>query len=359
MAGPFGLRARQPPAASAVAASAPEEGGGPPAGLAASLLDVRDLHVCFRSGGGTVYAVQGISFAVEPGQTLAIIGESGSGKTVSAYAIMGLLPGYAEVTGSIRFRGAEIIGRGERDLREHRGRHVAIVFQDPERSLNPTMRIGTQVTEAIRSHLQADRKEARDRAVELLRMVRLPAPERRYYEYPHQLSGGMRQRVMIAIALACDPELLIADEATTALDVTTQAQIMDLLLDLQQQLGTALLVISHDLALAASYAEDVVVMYAGRVVERAPASELFGRVRMPYTRALLNAIPRVELEPHALLPVVGGRPPDLSALARGCAFAPRCPEAQGDCREQAPPLREHEPGHFWACWHPCGTEAAE
>jgi oligopeptide/dipeptide ABC transporter ATP-binding protein len=325
--------------------------------MADALLDVCDLKVRFRSRGAVVHAVQGVSFTVEPGQTLAIIGESGSGKTVSAQAIMGLLPDSAQVSGSIRFKGRQLVGRSEQDLRHHRGRDVAMVFQDPERSLNPIMRIGTQVTEAIRCHLPLGRHEAHERAVDLLRMVRLPAPERRFYEYPHQLSGGMRQRVVIAIALACRPELLIADEATTALDVTTQAQIMDLLLDLQAELGTALVMISHDLALAASYAEQILVMYAGRVVEQASAPDLFGSVRMPYTRALLNAIPRVELEPHVLLPVIGGRPPDLSATVPGCSFAPRCPDVREDCRLQAPPLAEQEIGHWWACWHPCGKEA--
>jgi oligopeptide/dipeptide ABC transporter ATP-binding protein len=187
-------------------------------------------------------------------------------------------------------------------------------------------------------------------------MVRIPAPERRCHEYPHQLSGGMRQRVVIAIALACEPQLLIADEATTALDVTTQAQIMELLLDLQRELGTALLMISHDLALAASYAEEVLVMYAGRVVERASATDLFASVRMPYTRALIDAVPRADQESHVLLPVIGGRPPDLSAVLPGCSFAPRCPDVQQDCRQNAPPLKEHETGHWWACWHPCETE---
>jgi oligopeptide/dipeptide ABC transporter ATP-binding protein len=324
----------------------------------ASLLEVSDLRIQFRTPGRPVYAVQGISFAVEPGQTLAIIGESGSGKTVSAYAVMGLLPPSATVSGSIRFRGVEIVGLGEKELQSHRGRNAAMVFQNPERSLNPTMKVGNQITEAIRRHLPLNRQQAHERAIELLRMVRIPAPERRFHEYPHQLSGGMRQRVVIAIALACEPALLIADEATTALDVTTQAQIMDLLLDLQQQLGTALLMISHDLALAATYAEEILVMYAGRIVERAQAADLFGSVRMPYTRALLDAIPRVELQPHVLLPVIGGRPPDMSEVVPGCAFAPRCPDVQQDCREQRPSLEEREPGHSWACWHPCAKEEA-
>jgi oligopeptide/dipeptide ABC transporter ATP-binding protein len=326
--------------------------------MAGPLLEVCDLRVRFRSRGSVVHAVQGIDFTVEPGQTLAIIGESGSGKTVSAYAVMGLLSPAAQVSGSIRFKGREVVGLDEKALQDHRGRNAAMVFQNPERSLNPTMKVGTQITEAVRRHLPLSRPQAHERAVELLRMVRIPAPERRFHEYPHQLSGGMRQRVIIAIALACEPALLIADEATTALDVTTQAQIMNLLLDLQQELGTALLMISHDLALAASYAEEVMVMYAGRIVERAAAADLFGSVRMPYTRALLDAIPRTDLEPHVLLPVIGGRPPDLSAVMPGCAFAPRCPDAQPDCRERAPALEQHEMDHWWACWHPCAKEAA-
>ena len=320
----------------------------------APLLEVSDLRVTFRARGTSIYAVQGISYTVEPGQTLAIIGESGAGKTVSAQAVTGLLPGSASVSGSVRFRGEELVGLSQADMRSHRGRSFAMVFQYPERSLNPTMRVGSQITEAIRTHEQAGKKEAHDRAVDLLKMVRLPAPERRFYEYPHQLSGGMRQRVVIPIAMACGPQVLFADEATTALDVTTQAQIMDLLLELQQQTGTALVMISHDLGLAATYAEDVMVMYAGKVVERAPAKELFAGVRMPYTQALLDAIPRIELEPHVLLPVVGGRPPDLAAIPLGCPFAPRCPGVQEDCRQEAPPLKQHEAGRWWACWHPLG-----
>jgi oligopeptide/dipeptide ABC transporter ATP-binding protein len=321
------------------------------------LLEVSDLRVTFHTKTADIYAVQGISFSVEPGHTLAIIGESGSGKTVSAQAIMSILPRTAKVSGSIRFKGDELVGRSEHELRDYRGRNVAMVFQNPERSLNPVMRVGTQIAEAIQVHLPVGKQEAHERAIELLRMVRLPAPERRFYEYPHQLSGGMRQRVVIAIALACGPAVLIADEATTALDVTTQAQIMDLLLDLQQETSTALLMISHDLGLAASYAEEVIVMYAGKIVEQAPTKELFAGVRMPYTQALLDAIPRIETEPHVLLPVVGGRPPDMAVIPTGCPFAPRCPAVQQDCRDQAPPLRQHENGRWWACWHPYGKGA--
>ena len=322
------------------------------------LLDVRDLTVRFRQRHREVLAVNAVSYAISPGQTLAIVGESGSGKTVSCRAVMGLLPPAASMAGSARFEGTELLGLTDRELRGHRGKNVAMVFQDPSRSLNPTMRIGAQLTEAIRSHLPLSRAQARERALELLALVRVPLPQRRFVEYPHQLSGGMRQRLMIAIALACHPKLLIADEATTSLDVTTQAQIMELLLDLQAQLGMALLLISHDLGLAASYTDEVIVMYAGRIVEQAPTRALFAHVRMPYTRALLDAIPRLERPAHSLLPVVPGRPPDMGALPAGCSFAPRCPSARDRCREASPALDEGEPGHSWACWFPCADESA-
>jgi oligopeptide/dipeptide ABC transporter ATP-binding protein len=317
-----------------------------------ALLEVQGLKVTFTGRGRQVRAVDGVSFSVCAGQTLAIVGESGSGKTVSCRAVMGLLPPAAAVTGSARFAGRQLIGLTDDQLRAHRGADIAMVFQDPTRSLNPTMRIGSQIAEAVRAHRRVGKDQARDEAVELLRLVRMPLPERRCTEYPHQLSGGMRQRVMIAIALASRPKLLIADEATTALDVTTQAQIMELLLELQAELGMALMLISHDLGLAASYADEVVVMYAGRIVEQAPASRLFSRVQMPYTQALLEAIPRLDRPAHSPLPVIGGRPPDLSALPAGCSFAPRCRHAADDCRAAEPPLAEHEPGHRWACWHP-------
>jgi oligopeptide/dipeptide ABC transporter ATP-binding protein len=321
-----------------------------------ALLEVEDLRVAFAAGGREVRAVDGVSYRVEEGRTLAIIGESGSGKTVGCRAIMGLLPAGAAISGSARLRGSELIGLSDAQLRKHRGSDMAMVFQDPARSLNPTMRIGRQITEAIRTHRAVSKSEAHAQAVDLLRLVRIPAAERRFHEYPHQLSGGMRQRVMIAIALACRPRLLIADEATTALDVTTQAQVMELLLELQQELKMALVMISHDLGLAASYADDVVVMYAGKIVEQAPARQLFGKggtVKMRYTRALLDAIPHLERAAHTELPVVSGRPPDPTALPPGCSFAPRCPGAADDCAAKAPALTEHVPGHSWACWHPC------
>ncbi|HLU54507.1 MAG TPA: ABC transporter ATP-binding protein [Pseudonocardia sp.] len=325
---------------------------------AAPLLEVTDLRVRFTRGGRTVHAVNGLSYRLMAGRMLAIIGESGSGKSVSSRALMGLLPPTAQVSGSARFDGTELVGLSEREMRRRRGADIAMVFQDPARSLNPTMRIGAQITEAIRAHAAVDKDAAKARAIELLQLVKLPAPQQRFHEYPHQLSGGMRQRVMIAIALAGRPRLLIADEATTALDVTTQAQIMELLVELQQQLGMAVILISHDLALAASYADDVVVMYGGRAVERASADVLFSSVRMPYTRALLGAIPLLERPSHGELPVVPGQPPDPAALPSGCSFRPRCGSATDRCATP-PPFAEHEPGHWWACWHPDGQQSAQ
>jgi oligopeptide/dipeptide ABC transporter ATP-binding protein len=317
-----------------------------------TLLEVRDLRVRFRRRGQVARVVNGLDLSVSPGRTLAIIGESGSGKTVSCRAIMGLLPRFASASGTVVFEGEQLLGLPEHEMRRYRGADIAMVFQDPARSLNPTMRVGTQIMEAIREHLPLSRAQAQERAVELLELVRIPAPRRRFYEYPHQLSGGMRQRVMIAIALACHPKLLIADEATTALDVTTQAQIIELLLELQSELGMALIFISHDLGLAASYTDEVIVMYAGQAVERAPTRRLFEHVRMPYTKALLEAIPRLDRPAHMLLPVVPGRPPDPSSLGSGCSFAPRCPRVADVCRDTAPTFTEHEPEHWWACYRP-------
>ena len=322
------------------------------------LLEVENLRVSFPGRRSELRAVNGMSYSLYPQRTLAIVGESGSGKTVSCRALMGLLSQAAVVTGSARFRGVELLGLTDDEMRRHRGTNIAMVFQDPSRSLNPTMKVGNQIAEAVRVHQRVSKAEAGQQAIELLRLVHIPVPGRRFHEYPHQLSGGMRQRVMIAIALACRPKLLIADEATTALDVTTQAQIMDLLLELQAELGMTLMLISHDLGLARSCADEVIVMYAGKIVEQAPTPQLFARVRMPYTQALFEAIPRLERPSHSPLPVIGGRPPDLSALPAGCSFAPRCRRAADDCRATTPPLAEHEPGHRWACWHPIETPVA-
>jgi oligopeptide/dipeptide ABC transporter ATP-binding protein len=340
-----------------VSVPVPAAGRRDPRAEGAPLLAIEDLRVDFVRGGRTVRAVDHLTYTVAPGRTVAVIGESGSGKTVSSRAVMGLLPGYARVSGSIRYEGRELIGLSEKQLRDVRGREISMIFQDPARSLNPTLKVGAQIVEAIRLHRDCSRAQAADRAVELMELVRLPAARERFRQYPHQLSGGMRQRVMIAIAIAVEPKLLIADEATTALDVTTQAQIMELLRDLQARMGTAVIMISHDLGLAASFADDVVVMYAGRAVEQAPTRKLFANVRMPYTRALLGAIPRLENPPHAPLAAVPGQPPDLSAPPAGCPFAPRCPERSDRCVQEAPAFAEQEPDHAWACWHPCGREA--
>lgn len=319
------------------------------------LLRVTGLEVRFPQHGRSIRAVNGLSYSLREGRTLAIIGESGSGKTVSARAVMGLLPQSAEIGGSIVFGGTELVGRSEAAMQSVRGREIGMVFQNPDRSLNPTMRVGTQIIEAARTHLRLSRADARKHAVDLLRRVQMPDPERRIYEYPHQLSGGMLQRVMIATAIACNPKLLIADEATSALDVTTQMQVMNLLMELQQEYGMALIIISHDLGLAASYAEDVLVMYAGQAVERAPTRAIFHSVRMHYTLALLDAVPRIDGPISQSLATTEGQPPDLSMDAVGCPFAPRCRAAQQDCLETAPPLVEHEPGHHFACWHPIGN----
>ncbi|TFD59759.1 ABC transporter ATP-binding protein [Cryobacterium sp. Hh7] len=318
-----------------------------------ALLQVSDLRVTFARGGGSmVHAVNGLSYEVRAGRTLAIIGESGSGKSVSVRALMGLLPPSAFISGSAKLLGTELIGMNEKAMRQIRGNDIAMVFQDPARSLNPTMSVGAQIGEAVRMHLKIGRKEVADRAVELLKLVRLPAAERRYHEYPHQLSGGMRQRVMIAIALAANPKVLIADEATTALDVTTQAQIMELLVDLQERLGTAVVMISHDLALAANYADDVMVMYGGKVVEYAPTQSLFRSVRHPYTEALMAAIPQLGMPSHTPLITIGGEPPNLSELPLGCAFRARCDNASDVCAVHEPPLEMSDPGHVHACWNP-------
>lgn len=328
------------------------EASGASGPLQGPVLEVEDLRVCFETRDREVYAVNGVTYSVKAGETLAIIGESGSGKTVTSRALVGLLPRSAKVSGSARLQGVQLLGTSDRQMRKQRGIGIGIVFQDPSRSLNPTIRVGRQVSESLQVRLGMSRSAARQRGVELLEMVKLPAARQRYDEYPHQLSGGMRQRVMIALALACNPKVLIADEATTALDVTTQAQILELLSDLQRAMGMALVFISHDLALAAAFADEVAVMYAGRIVERASAQALFEDVRMPYTRSLLNARPRLEYDSHQRLPVAGGQPPDMSVVPLGCAFAPRCARAAEQCRTSLPVLEEGEPGHYWACWDP-------
>jgi len=319
------------------------------------LLVIEDLRVRFRSHGRTVRAVDGVSLTLDRGATLGVVGESGSGKSVMARSIMGLITG-AEIEGSVRFEGRDIGAMSLGERRRIWGPGMAMVFQDPLTSLNPVMKIGSQIVEAVRAHEPVGRKAARDRAVELLDDVRVPEPRRRCTQYPHELSGGMRQRVAIAIALACSPKLLIADEPTTALDVTIQAEILDLLQDLQEQRHMSLVLISHNLAVVAGRTDRIAVMYGGRIVEQGRTAAVFEATRMPYTEALLSALPRPDLPPHARLRAITGRPPDPTRAEAGCAFAPRCPYAQPTCRDAAPALQAAREGdHTFACWFPLGA----
>ena len=316
-----------------------------------ALLEVRDLRTCFSTDEGEFAAVDGVSFEVQAGKTLAIVGESGCGKSVTSLSIMGLVPPAAGAirAGSIRFEGQELVGAPEEVLQNLRGNGMAMVFQEPMTSLNPAYTVGDQIMEALLRHRPMDRAQARDRALEMLDQVRIPAPEQRLHEYPHQLSGGMRQRVMIAMALVCQPRLLIADEPTTALDVTIQAQILALMAQLQHDMGTAIVLITHDLGVVAEVADEVVVMYAGQVVERAPVQALFDTPQHPYTVGLLGAIPRLDLAQHRLASIEGQVPSPLQRPA-GCAFAPRCPFAQARCHSQTPQLQTVGDGHTSACW---------
>jgi oligopeptide/dipeptide ABC transporter ATP-binding protein len=325
------------------------------------LLDVRDLRTWFDTPAGVVHAVDGVSFTLDRGRTLGVVGESGSGKTVLARSIMNLLPRRMVIPagGEVLFDGQDIRGLGVRPMRRLWGREVAMVFQDPMTSLNPVVKIGRQITESLRHHLHMSRSEARATAVALLDSVGLPAPQRRLDEYPHQLSGGMRQRVTVAIALACGPKLLIADEPTTALDVTVQRQILDLLQAQQRDRHMAMILVTHDLAVVANRTDEIMVMYAGQVVERAPTARLFGAMRHPYTEALLEAIPRIENPSHTELRVIPGRPPSPLALPPGCRFAPRCRYATDRCRTEEPPLVEEEAGHAFRCFHPVDVAAAD
>jgi oligopeptide/dipeptide ABC transporter, ATP-binding protein, C-terminal domain len=324
------------------------------------LLEVTELTTHFLTPEGRVHAVDGVSFKLDRGRTLGLVGESGCGKTVLSESIMGLLPRRGvEQHGSIRFDGREIAGLTPREMRPYWGAQMAMVFQDPMTSLNPVMRIGHQITESIHEHFDVQRDEAHESALALLRSVGLPEPERRLREYPHQLSGGMCQRVMIALALACGPKLLIADEPTTALDVTIQAQILDLLQAQQRERYMAMILVTHDLGVAASRADEIAVMYAGRIVERAPTRTLFADMRMPYTEALVHAIPKLTQPSHTRLEVIKGRPPDLLRIAPGCRFVARCAYARDRCRAEEPPLQPADTsGHEYACWYPVNTPAS-
>ena len=323
-----------------------------------ALLEVSDLRTHFFTRQGVVRAVDGVSFSIDVGRTLGIVGESGCGKSVTALSIVGLIPKPPAkiVSGSVRLDGRELTTLSEGELEEVRGAEIAMIFQDPMTSLNPTLKIGTQIAEVIRRHLELPRAEARARSIELLEEVRIPNARRRLDDYPHQFSGGMRQRVLIAIALSCEPKLLMADEPTTALDVTVQAQVLDLLDELRQSHNMAMILITHDMGVIAEAADEVAVMYAGQIVESAPAVELFDHPEHPYTEALMSALPQLEGENvrDGRLTAIPGRPPDLLNPPVACRFAPRCPHAHLDdsCRLELPELRAIRPGHLVRSAHP-------
>jgi peptide/nickel transport system ATP-binding protein len=324
------------------------------------LLDVDEVKTQFKTPRGLVHAVDGVTFTLERGKTIGIVGESGCGKSVLSRSIMGLLPSNVVRHGSIRFEGQEIGAAGASTMRDFWGTQMAMVFQDPMTSLNPVMRIGNQITESLRFHLDVTKEYAQETALSLLESVGIPEAERRLRQYPHELSGGMRQRVMIAIALACGPRLLFADEPTTALDVTVQAQILDLLQAQQRERFMAMVLVTHDLGVVAGRTDDIAVMYAGRIVEKAPTRSLFAQTRHPYTEALLKSIPKLAQPSHTKLEAITGRPPDLVKPPIGCKFAARCPYAQEKCMLEEPPLVDPEvPGHAFRCWFPVGTPAGK
>ena len=317
-----------------------------------ALLEVSGLRTCFKlEGGGEFAAVDGVSFSVDAGRTLGIVGESGCGKSVTSLSIMGLLPkGQGRIAaGSVRFEGADLASLPPAAMRALRGSRMAMIFQEPMNSLNPAFTIGNQLIEGIRCHRDLGHQEARAHALEMLQRVRIPSPEQRIDEYPHKLSGGMRQRVMIAMALSCEPRLLIADEPTTALDVTIQAQVLDLMRTLREETGTAIILITHDLGVVAELADDVVVMYSGLIVERASVGRLFASPQHPYTIGLLGSIPKLHLEQDRLYAIDGQVPAPMSVMP-GCRFAPRCPFVVDRCLQAAPALRDLGDGHQAACW---------
>ena len=322
-----------------------------------TLLSVQDLSISFHTYNGEVQAVREASFDLGRGEVLAIVGESGSGKSVMMQTILQLTPCHLK-GGRILFDGEDITRYTDRQMQSIRGSQIGMIFQDPMTSLNPTMKIGRQITESLLRHQKLSRKEARDRALELLTQVGINHPEKRYHQYIHNLSGGMRQRVMIAIALACRPKLLIADEPTTALDVTIQAQIMDLLVKLREEVGCSIVLITHDLGVVAANADRIAVMYAGRVVETGSSDQIFYHSAHPYTRGLLESIPRLDAPHNARLTYIGGTPPDALNPAPGCAFSARCRYAMAICRQTAPAERELQPGHRCACFL-LDDEAAE
>ncbi|MEI2706101.1 MAG: ABC transporter ATP-binding protein [Ilumatobacteraceae bacterium] len=322
------------------------------------ILELVDVSTHFHTPRGVVRAVDGVTMSVNRGRAVGIVGESGSGKTILSRSIMGLLP-HRGVTrsGSIRFEGIELVGRPRSAMRGLWGKEMAMIFQDPMTSLNPLMRIGEQIMEPLRLHLGETRAQARATAERLLADVRIPSPAERLRQYPYELSGGMRQRVMIAIAMACGPSALFADEPTTALDVTVQAQILELLGEQRRERNMTMLLVTHDLGVVAGHTDEIAVMYGGKLVERAPTARLFANIHMPYTEALLRSIPATGNPPHTRLHTIPGRPPDLVNPPDGCRFAPRCAYAQDRCRTEEPPLvaSAGDREHWYACWYPLGT----
>ena len=317
-----------------------------------ALLEIEGLKTQFFTSAGTVRAVDGVNYNVEAGETVAVVGESGCGKSVTALSIMRLVadPPGKIVEGEIRFNGTDLLSLSEEEMRQIRGRDIGMVFQEPMTSLNPVLSVGRQLTETLETHFGMSREDADKRAVELLGLVGIAEPERRLVQYPHHFSGGMRQRVMIAMALACDPKLIIADEPTTALDVTIQAQILELMKNLTREMGVAMIIITHNLGVVARYADRVNVMYAGKIVESGTAKEIYHNPRHPYTLALLKSVPRLDLPRGAKLDPVDGQPPDLARLDDGCPFRPRCRFAQDGCANDVPPLAEVREKHWSACF---------
>jgi oligopeptide/dipeptide ABC transporter ATP-binding protein len=317
----------------------------------AALLKVSNLRTTFQTSGGVVRAVDGVSWDIQEGETVALVGESGCGKSVSALSIMRLVaePAGRIESGEILYKGRDLLQLSEEQMRGVRGREIGMIFQEPMTSLNPVLTIGRQLTEGLEIHMKMSPQEAQARAVELLGMVGIPDPARRLAQYPHHFSGGMRQRMMIAMALACNPSLILADEPTTALDVTIQAQILELMKDLAQRLGVAMLIITHNLGVVARYADRVNVMYAGRIIEQASAAELYANPRHPYTLGLLRSVPRLDEPRRARLAPIEGQPPDLTRLPAGCAFSPRCSFRVERCAE-VPPLIAVDAAHTSACW---------
>jgi oligopeptide/dipeptide ABC transporter ATP-binding protein len=325
-----------------------------------ALLSVQDLRVQFWTARGTIHAVNGISFDIAAGETLGIVGESGCGKSVTSLAILGLLPRAGRVVGgSATLEGRNLVGLSDAELRRIRGKDIAMIFQDPMTSLNPVLTIGRQIVEALETHFDMEKDEAEKRAGELLDRVGIPSANARLRDYPHQFSGGMRQRAMIAMALACEPKLLIADEPTTALDVTIQAQILELLNDLVSERDTGLIMITHDLGVVAGMCERVNVMYAGLFMETGTAEQVFGRPRHPYTLGLLQSVPRLDLPRQTYLRPIEGNPRDMLSAPQACPFQPRCRYEVEASRESVPPLEELEPGHFVACFNPVPVDEWE